>query len=326
MTNRYMKIEQHDVADYKDETMAFTTPHDLDVSNEDLTADQGNIRPQSSTGRTTRPGLSGTFGISGSIDTPIFTVGTPTLFYYALGAVATVVDMPVATLQTHTITKSSTALPYWQAEIGRDVNAHNYTGGQMDGFSMSYVPDATIDASFDVVFRKEIAVSALSAITFPDYDAVERAHTGVEVDTRYDDKGGSPVTVDFIESFDIDVGNSVEDGAFVVGDRYLPSNIINGLEITGSSEFRFSAITNYQDFLDAQAKAIELDFNNAGTTTAERQFQITLPNIVYDTTSLPTSNIERYVQSVDFTCEVDSTGEPIYIDVINLETAALLTA
>jgi len=332
MTNRYVSFEDTAAA-FDTDTHTFTgNKHDLDVIAEDITPEKGHIYPATSTGRTKRGKITGPKSWSGSIESPFFPLEASSLVYYSLGANATVVDMPAIGIQTHSISQAVT-IPSFIVEIGRDDQAHRYTGCVATGCTLDYAPDATITCAIDVFFRKEQARAALATITFVDFDVADRAFGGVETTPGLGPANtAAPATVTFIESATVSWTNEFSDDAFALGSEFLPANIVATYEATGSFDFRFSATSDaYDDVIAGTNKALSLNAT-FGSGVSERRVNIKVDNLSYDNTTLPTDSNQRYVQTVDFTCENASgvgdsgAGNPVEIDIINDDTEAEFTA
>ncbi len=316
MTDRYFQFETQTTFISESFGSFGANQHTLDVGGEDITGDQQYIYPLTSTGRVKRNRILGPIKHSGPVDVVLFPREATSLLYYALGAVATNDITPTTALHTHTITKAQT-IPFFRAAIGRDVKEHQLVGGIIGGFTLDYSPDETFTASFDTIFRRELSpLATLSAVTFPDFNAADRAFGGVEVTPSI---GASPVT--FVESASVTIENSVAEDAFSLGSRYLPAGIVAALEPSGSMDLRYDNEARYTDWLDGTERQIELDATY-GTGDAERRIKVDLPICSYDTNKVPTENIERFVQTIDFTPEQDTAGDPIIITVINTRAAA----
>jgi hypothetical protein len=292
--------------------------HALDVSGEDITGDHQYIYPATVTGRTKRDRITGPKKFSGPIDTPIFPVSATSLIYYGLGSVTTTQNTPTTAHNEHKITKGKT-LPFFRAGIGRDLKEHQYVGGMISSFTLDWDPNEVFSGSFDTVFRRELSPlgtlnTSAPGSFFPDYSVTERAFGGSEVSTLVNgtDEG------DCFESVSISVENNVADDAYCLGSPYLSAGVIAGLEITGSFDLVYETSTRYTQWLDGTEIQLELRASY-GASESERRVWVDLPKISMDTNKLPTDNIERYVQTVDFTAETDSNGDPIIVTVVNAE-------
>ena len=317
MVDRYFQFETQTT--FIDESFGSfgSFAHVLDVSGEDITGDQQYIYPSTSTGRVKRNRINGPLKFSGPVDIPVYSISAPSFLYYALGSVTTVTNSPTTNHNTHTIKKAKT-IPFFRAEIGRDQKAHEYLGGIIGGFTLDYSPDEIFTGSFDIIFRKEkTPLAALSStVVFPDYNSLERAFGGVEVTPKI---AGSNVT--FVESLSVTVENNVAEDAFALGSRYLPAGIVAELALSGSMDLRYDNSDRYTDWLDGTERQIELNALH-GTGDAQRDINVDLPLCSYDVNRIPTDNIERYVQTIDFTPEQDTNGDPIIIVIVNQQSNA----
>lgn len=312
MTDRYCSFEAT-AATYGTDTFTFTAnQHDIDLVSEEITPDRGHQFPYTSKGRTPRTRLTGPLAWAGSIETLMYTENVPSLFYYAMGANATVVDMPTMGVNQHTVTPAN-QIKHFIMEIGRDVVAHRYVNCVIDGYSIDFAPADPLTASFDVNCRKELATTTLASITYPDYDSAERTFSGVElVSAMGAAEGGSPTTITTVESANISYANNFTGDAYVLGDQHLSGKFVNQQEVSGSLELSFLAIADYDDVLADTDKELWLTATQ-GAGAAERGYVIKLPRISYDTTSIPTNNAERYIQNLDFTATSNAAGNNIEI-------------
>jgi hypothetical protein len=328
MTNRYTSFESTADA-YDADTLTFTgAKHDIDVITEELTPERNNIYPVTSKGRTPRRKLKGPLAWTGNIETLLYTISAPSLVYYAMGANTTTLDTPALGVNTHTVTPAAT-IPHFVMETGRDLDASQYTGVVATGFSLEYSPDAAVTINVDVNARKEQAKTTLDTITFPDFDGAERTYGGVEVVTQIGAaEGGTPTTFGTVESFSLTYDNNFEDSAYVLGSQYLSGNFVNQINCTGSMELSYLVVTDYDDVVADVEKELWLVCNNGDTTpvTDERGYTVKMPRISYDTTGLPTNNAERFVQSLEFTCNDNAAGNALEVDFINEQTEAAFIA
>ncbi len=322
MTDRYVKFEVQ--ACYTSDSFAAfgSCVHILDVGGEDITQDQQFIYPETSTGRIRRNRIQGPKKLSGPIDTPIFVTEATSLIYYALGAASTVCSMPVACVNTHTITKACT-IPAFQMAVGRGVNEHQYNGGVISSMTLDYAPDDVIAGSFGTVFRREIgpvACHALATVTFPDFNTACRAIGGTEVTVDF-----CCSAVTFVESLSVTLENNIAEDAFALSTPYLPAKIAAGMVPSGSMDLRFDVITSYTDFIAESTNKINIE-GQYGTAGGTREITICLPQVAYDTNRVPTDNLERYVQTIEFTPERDSNDDPLIVTVVNDKTNAEVVA
>jgi|GEM_PF-4661011 len=292
--------------------------HALDVGGDDISGDHQYIYPLTTSDRVKRSKIQGPQKFTGSISVPLFPVGAASLVYYALGTVTTTLGTPNTDVNQHVITKAKT-IPFFRAEFGRDVKAHRYVGGIVNTMTLDYNPAELLMASFDVVFRKELSMGTLSSVTFPEFNSVERPLGGTEVSATF---GGSSAT--FVESMSITCENNVEEDSFALGSKYLPAGIIAMLDVTGSMDLRYDVETRYQDWLDGTDKQVVLE-GSYGSGEAYRKIKVDLPDIAYDTNNLPVDNYERLVQTIDFTAQRDSNGDPILVTIVNEKTNAQFT-
>src|SRR3990172_10415019 len=105
--NRYVMVE---LQAFTTETFvafaAAAAAHAVDTASEDISEDHGFVYPITSAKRLARNRLLGPRLSGGEVAIPMYTRGTPTLLYYALGAGATVQEAagPPANYK-HTITQ-----------------------------------------------------------------------------------------------------------------------------------------------------------------------------------------------------------------------------
>ena len=315
MTNRYCRFEVK--SNFVSESFGSfsANEHVLDVAGEDITGDHQYIYPQVTSGRVKRNKVTGPKKFSGTIECPVFPREGTSLLYYSLGGITTITNTPLTNLNTHTI-KKATTIPFFRTAIGRDQSEHRYVGGIINSTTLDYAPDELLMASFDVVYRRELTLGSLASPTFPDFNANERAFGGVEVGVEFND-----VAVTFVESASITWENNVAADAYALGSAYLPAGIVAGLDMSGSMDLRYDSNARYTDFLAGTDIKLEL-LAAYGATTFQRKVNINCPVVSYDTNKLPTENLERYVQTLDFTPARDANGDPILITVVNTRTNA----
>ena len=319
--SRYIQLQV--ITPYTNETFAAfgASSHVVDPVGEDISGDQQYLYPRTTGIRNVRGRIQGPKKWSGSLDCPVYPTHGTSLIYYALGDATTVTDSPNTDVNTHTITANKNfSIPFFQAGIGRDLNEHRYVGGLVNSFTVDYSPDEILTFSSDVVFRRELTPGALdTGAAFIDFDDVDRAFGGTEVDAQID-----AASVTFVESASITVENNVADDAYALGNAHLPAGIIEGLDVSGSFDLRYDALNRYSDFLSGTKRQFTLDATRGAAATL-RRVQFDLPKISYDVNRLPTDNVERYVQTLDFTAEPDSNSDPIVVLVTNALTNAQLT-
>ena len=334
---RYIKFEKHASFPADDAAfVAFTTTskaHMIDVVGTDISGDNQFIYPATAGQRNVRGRVKGPKKFTGTIDVPVYTVGVPTLFYYGLGLCETTAPTTSAP-GTHVI-KNDNTLEVFRAAIGRDVKEHQYAGGVINGFTIDYSPDELMSASFDTIFKQELAVDTIgdSVITdtdstetgeqnetFPDFDDAERAFGGVEVETTF----GSNATT-LVESASISIENNFADDAYSLGSAYLPKIPIGPLNSTGSFDLRYDNSTEYANFISETTKSFELSAANGKSSLDLRSIAVKCGKISYDVNRLPTDNSERFVQALEWTATPDANSNPIVITVKNVETAAQIT-
>jgi hypothetical protein len=317
MTNRYTSFEATAAA-YDSDTFTYTgSRHDVDVVTEELTTERNNIYPVTSKGRTPRRKLIGPLAWTGNIETLFYTKEVPTLLYYAMGAHAVTGAGPF----DHVLTPGSTIINFIMS-TGRDLFAHRYTGVVATGFSLEYTPDSALTCNFDINARKEQTRVALEGITFDDFDSAERTYGGVEIDSQIGVADAAPSSFGTVESYSLTYENNFEDSAYVLGSQFLSGNFVNQINITGSMEFSFLQITDYDDVVTDTEKSLWLVANNGASAGAEREIIIKQDRISYDSTSIPTNNAERYVQSLEFTCNDNTAGNALEIEIKNGQTGA----
>jgi len=321
MADRYTAFESTAAA-YGTDTFTFTAnQHDIDVVTEEITPERNHNYPKTSKGRTPRAKLLGPLGWSGNIETLLYTQGAPTLIFYAMGAGATVVDMPTMGVNTHTVTPAE-IIPHFIMATGRNVREHQYANCVVTGFSVDFAPGDPVTLNADINSRKELANVAINTttISFPDYDDAERTFSGVEVVSKIGAaEGGSPTIVTNVESANITYENNFEDQAYGLGDQHLTGKFVNDQDVSGSMEFSFLTITDYDDVVGDTDKEIFF-VTTQGTGASERGYTFEINRASYDTTSLPTNNAERYVQTIDFTGTPNAAGDNIKMVLINDET------
>jgi len=201
---------------------------------------------------------------------------------------------------------------------------HQYTGCVVGGFTLDYAPDAALTGSFEVDFRKEQAAAALSTIVFADFDVVERAFSGVEIDPQLGvAESGTPTSVTFVEAASVSLANNfVQNNS--LNSQFNAANIVEASQITGSLDIRFDDDTNYTEVIADTDKELFLTASQ-GSGTSQRDIEVRLFRISYDSTSLTTTDTARYTQTLEWTGETSATApidDVMEIDVVNAQTAA----
>jgi hypothetical protein len=325
--NRYIMFEQQAFA--TETFVAFgaaALAHPIDQVSEDINTDHGFVNPVTSSKRAPRNRLLGPVLSGGDIGVPMYSMGFPTLAYYALGSAATIVGNGSNGAATgafvHTFTPGN-AVPAYRMAIGKDVNEHQFVGCGMKSLKMDYSVDNPALATFDTLVRKELAPAALATPTFPDYDVAERSFLGVEVTAEIDDT----ITTK-IRSASVEINNTLVEDNHTFGDRFLPELIVQDLEVKGNVTMTFSDIVNYNQVRNEDEIKLELLFTH-GTfqTLPARDVSIILPRLSLDTVNLPTDGNKEYILSIDFTAQaVNNDDEVIQIQVVNEEDNATVTA
>lgn len=326
--NRYVMVEAQAF-----NLDTFVTPfvgggelHAVDQVSEDISEEHGFVYVQTSAKRLARNRLLGPRVLGGEIAVPLYTMGTPTLLYYALGAVTTTepVTMLVPPNYKHDITPG-TSIPSFKMAVGKDLNEHGFVGCAMKGVKIDYSVGDPALCTFDLLIRKEIdPPGTLQTPTFPDYDVKERTFLGTEVTVEVDD-----VAAGYVRSMSLDISNDVVEDNFAFGSRELPDLRIQGLEVTGTVTIAFDNIQRYQDVLSETESKFEFLFATGTLGMADyRQVEIVLPKVSYDTAKLPTDGNKEYVLEVNFTAEVDPgvDDDPITINIFNDENGPALIA
>ena len=313
---RYIKFETQ--SNFTDEAFGpfGSSSHIIDPVGEDITGDKQYVYPKTAGIRNKRAHVKGKNKFSGTIDAPLYPTHAPSLIYYAMGGVATTPNVPNTLVNTHVITKANT-VPFFRMAIGRDLRQHEYVGGIVNSMSVDYTMDDIITASFDVMFRKELAnVSLETSEAFLDFDTLERAFGGAEsavkIDTTADDR---------IESFSVTLENNIADDAYSLGSSFLPAGIVADLDVTGSMDVRFDSIDLYDKFIAETQIQVEVEGTfGSGTTLRSVKFDVPVANL--DTNNLPMDGFERFVQTLNYTAEPDTNSDPLIVTIHNEQIAA----
>ncbi len=324
--NRYVMFEEQPFAieTFLSPFTAGGEDHAVDQVSEDISEEHGFVYIETSAKRAKRNRLLGPRVSGGEISCPVYTMGLPTLVYYALGNVVSTEPQTGLTPPNwrHVITPG-TSVPPFRMAVGKDLNEHQFVGCAMKSLKIDYtVGDAAL-ATFDLLVRKELAPGTLQTPTFPDYDVVERTFTGIEVVCEVND---TPVA--YCKNLSIEINNDLVEDNHCFGDRFLPNLRVQGLEVTGSIEMAFSDIARYTDVLNEVEQKFAFIFSTGTISTAGyRQFKITLENMSFDKGSLPTDGNKEYILSVDFTAQVDpaAANTPIIIEVYNDEADTIFS-
>lgn len=321
--NRYVMVE---LQDFDDETFAAfaaaAAAHAVDQVSEDISEDHGFVYPSTSAKRLARNRLLGPRVSGGEVAVPLYTRGTPTLIYYALGAVSTSQEAagPPANYK-HEITPG-TSVPAFRMAIGKDLKEHKFVGCAVKSLKIDYTVGDPALATFDLLVRRELSpLGTLQTPTFPDYDVVERTFLGVEVTTKINDAAQPGV----VRSFSLEINNDLVEDNHGFGSRFLPDLRVQSLEIKGSFTIAYKDPAQYQAVLDEDEDKYDFLFAT-GTLgqTGYRDVQIILDKVSSDVVKLPTDGNKEFVLEVNFTAEVDpaASGEPVQIIIHNDEDGA----
>lgn len=325
--NRYIMFQQ--ITDFSSDTFntfdADARAHAVDQVSEDISEEHGFVYQQTAAKRLARNRLLGPRLGSGEIGVPMYTKGTPTLLYYALGAVTTTEQVAAASgnpaLFKHVI-KPANTIPMFRMGIGKDFNEHQYVGCGVKSLTIDYTVSDPALATFDLIVRKELQPGTIQTPTFPDYDVAERTFLGTEVTVSV-----NGTTVPYVRNLSIELANDIPEDKHVMGSRYLTYMRTQGLTITGSMELVFDDIARYNEALNEEENAFKFLFKqNAITSHTYRAIEIDIGKVSYDSTSLPTDANNEFILSVEFTAEVSSTVQDgMTITVYNNESNSELT-
>lgn len=321
--NRYIVFEKQEFTD--EEYAVFPTAalgHVIDQVSEDISEDHGFVYPETSAKRLPRNRLLGPRLSSGDVAVPMYTRGTPTLLYYALGKIVTTEQGNSEPSNfKHVITPDS-SIPSFRMGVGKDLNEHKFVGCAVKNLKIDYTLTDPALATFELLVRKELSPPGdLIVPVFPDYDVKERTFLGTEVTTEVDGEA-----VKYVRSLSIELDNGLSEDTHSFGDRYLQNLRVQTLAITGSMTIAFDSIARYQAVLDEAEAKFEFSFKTGVLGEAGyREINIVLPKVSYNSANLPTDANNEYVLEVEFTAEVDageSEDKAIVITAYNDETAA----
>ena len=317
MTDRYLVTQK--VTNWKTETWPSiaTNAHFVDLPSEDISTDRGFVFIESSSQRGKRPHLKGGILTNGDLQVPCYPTSVPSLFYYLLGICTTTGISGVTGLFKHAM-KMANVPPNFIAGIGKDKKEHRFAACAMKSCTIDFAVNEPVLATFAVLARKELAAGTLASVTFPDFNADNRAFAGAEVEVKIDN-----TTIDYIEGATIDITNTIVEDNFPLGDQYLPQKYVQGFDVTGSVSMAYNDYQRYLDIVQETSKKFQFigEYGDA-TDLTHRKFEVRLPSLAFNNNSLPTDGSNRYKLDVDIQAEQDSTGNNIYIDFINEDTAA----
>lgn len=287
--------------------------HYIDQTSEDIGIDQGFIFPETSAQRVMRNRIPGQIAISGDIQVPVYSVGTPTMIYYALGKVTKAANAAHASVHDRVIT-AATVPPTFQMSVGKDRREHRFMGCCVQSMTLDYDPSETLLATFTVMARQEIASAAVATGTlFPDYNDLERAIGGTEVNTKIGVDGGTPADVNFMESVNIEMDNGFVDDNYVLGSRYVPAKYAQNHTVTGSMEIGYDSYERYEAVTDEEQWRVLLNGPVRGSGETTRQVRVELPQLALNNVNLPTEGTDRYILSLDYTGERRGNSDDLLI-------------
>lgn len=287
--------------------------HLLDQTSEDIGIDQGFIFPETSAQRVMRNRIPGQIAVTGDVQVPFYSTGTPTLIYYALGAASTTGSGPYV----HTIKADEPKI--FQMAVGKDRKEHRFAGCVVSSMTIDYDPSETVLTTFSIMARKELTGATLEPGTpFPDYNILERAIGGTEVSTKIGVKVGSATTqasvaANYMESVSIEVDNGFVDDNYVLGSRYIPEAYEQNHTLTGSMEIGYDDYARYKAVVDENQWKVDLDGVTRGSAGTTRKIQVQLPLVTLNTANLPTEGTDRYILSVDFTGQREGASDDLIV-------------
>lgn len=293
--------------------------HAIDQVSEDISEDHGFVYTETSAKRIARNRLLGPRLSGGEVAVPLYTRGTPTLIYYALGKVTTTQEAAGPPANYKHVIEPGTTVPPFRTAIGKDLKEHQYVGCAMKSLKIDYAVNEGALATFDVLVRRELSpLGTLQTPTFPDYDVQERTFLGVEVNTKINDVSVPGV----VRSLSIEINNDLVEDNHGFGSRFLPDLRVQGLTITGSMTIAYDDASRYENVLDEAED--KFDFLFATGTLGQvgyRDVQIILDKVSADVVKLPTDGNKEFILEINFTAEVDpaASGEPIQIIIHNDE-------
>lgn len=300
--NRYLMFEEQDFAVETFAAFAAAAQaHAVDTVSEDISEEHGFVYKNTSAKRLARNRKLGPRVSGGEVGVPFYTRGTPTLIYYALGAITTTTEAAGPPENFKHVIVPSTTIPAFRLAVGKDINEHQFVGCAVKSCKIDYTVDDDAIVTLDLLVRKELAPATLQTPTFPDYDIKERSFLGTEVTAKVD---GSDVG--YVRSLSIEIDNDVVEDNHAFGSRFLPYLRVQGLTITGTITIAFDDIARYNDVLNEAENKFEFIFSTGTLGQIDyRDVHITLPKVSYDSGKLPTDANNEYVLEVNFTAEVD---------------------
>ena len=204
--------------------------HYLDQTSEDIGMDRGLIFPETSAQRVMRNKIPGQVGVSGDIQVPFYSKGTPTLIFYALGK-----NVPVegtsynppgnlpshANLDKHTITAAdnSASIPSFRMAVGKDLQEHRYNGCVVRTMTIDIDPSESVLVTFGILCRDEVERDSINTADLfdgagVDYNIKDRAVSGVELDMKMRKSGHTDTSLKSytnVESLSIEMDNGFID-------------------------------------------------------------------------------------------------------------------
>ena len=282
--------------------------HYLDATSEDISTDKGFIYPTTSAQRLKRNRLLGPVTVGGEIQVPLYSVGTPTMIYYAMGA-CKAETAAVSGVYTHEISVGED-VPTFFAFIGKDHREHQFSGGVVKSMTIDFETSEPALASFDCMFSREIYTSSAvggavdDTVSFPDYNVAERAWAGAEIDAKIAASASeTAVAVNYIESASLELTNTAVEDNYALGNRYIPAKFIQEAEVTGNMSMNFANIARYEDFITEKEPKLELAGESRGTGGTLRKFEFIMHKVSFNTGNLPTEGSDRYVFETEYMCE-----------------------
>ena len=343
---RYIGVQRD--SDFRNDTSAALTSGTaqfLDQTSEDISVDMGLIFPETSAQRVMRNRIPGQIGISGDIQVPFYSRGTPTLIYYGLGAEPESDDNydldgngAVTGLFEHVLRASFDELPpTFRMGVGKDLKEHRFNGCCVQTMTFDFDPSESVLVTFGVMARREVTAGDLATLPsdFGDYNEAERVVSGTEMEVKAKFGSDAEAVVNSLESMTIEVDNGYVDDNFVIGSKYIPEKYVQNHTVSGSLEFGYDSYDRYKSVIDEDVVKVELASSKsslAAKTDEEHRFiKVELPQVALMNVSLPTEGTDRYILSIDYQGERDDTDtsnpdDLIVVTVRNEQTKAQLQA
>jgi len=196
-------------------------------------------------------------------------------------------------------------------EIGKDIKAFRASGCMINNLTFDITNTGFLVVTLGII-GKDIGTASVATPSFPSAELIAFSEGAITWGTE---------SVDII-SASITLNNNLSDDRRFIGSRYIKQPQRNGkIEVTGTLTMEFEDITKYEDFRNAQERALNLTFTSSGTIdasgTSKYKLEIDCPNVRF-TGGLPKIDDEGTINiELPFKAYSDGTDKEMKVTLVN---------